>query len=137
MCIRDRLRHVPRAVVAVLLRDFRVNIRVKAVAIVKALGFEHCIVRDEFQRHLPHLIGNRRHIQKLFVRNRLCLCLLYTSHDPELRVVVQIAPAVRVALGEAFGLASGVNVLDKMVATLKLMGADEVYDCLLYTSGSP
>ena len=49
-------------------------------------------------------------------------------HDPELRVVVQIAPAVRVALGEAFGLAPGVNVLDKMVATLKLMGADEVYD---------
>ena len=27
-----------------------------------------------------------------------------------------------------FGLAPGVNVLDKMVATLKLMGADEVYD---------
>ena len=68
-----QLRHVPRAVVAVLFRDFRVNIRVKAVAIVKGLGFEHCIVRDEFQRHLPHLIGNRRHIQKRFVRNRLCL----------------------------------------------------------------
>ena len=49
-------------------------------------------------------------------------------HDPQLRVVIQIAPAVRVALGEAFGLKPGENVLDKLVASLKLMGADEVYD---------
>ena len=49
-------------------------------------------------------------------------------HDPQLRVVIQIAPAVRVALGEAFGLRPGENVLDKLVASLKLMGADEVYD---------
>lgn len=49
-------------------------------------------------------------------------------HDPAPRVVIQIAPAVRVALGEAFGLAPGTNVLDKMVAALKRMGADEVYD---------
>ena len=49
-------------------------------------------------------------------------------HDPALRVVFQIAPAVRVALGETFGLAPGTNVLDKLVASLKLMGADEVYD---------
>ena len=49
-------------------------------------------------------------------------------HDQQLRVVIQIAPAVRVALGEAFGLKPGENVLDKLVASLKLMGADEVYD---------
>ena len=49
-------------------------------------------------------------------------------HNPELRVVVQIAPAVRVALGEAFGMEPGTNVLDKLVASLRLMGADEVYD---------
>ena len=49
-------------------------------------------------------------------------------HDPALRVVIQIAPAVRVALGEAFGMAPGTNVLDKLVASLKFMGADEVYD---------
>lgn len=49
-------------------------------------------------------------------------------HDPQLRVVIQIAPAVRVALGEAFGLRPGENVLDKLVASLKLMGADEIYD---------
>ena len=49
-------------------------------------------------------------------------------HDAKKRVVVQIAPAVRVAVGEAFGLPAGVNALDKLVAALKMMGADEVYD---------
>ena len=48
--------------------------------------------------------------------------------DPNVRVVVQIAPAVRVAIGEAFGLAPGVNALDKLVTALKMMGAEEVYD---------
>ncbi len=49
-------------------------------------------------------------------------------HDPKRRVVVQIAPAVRVAVGEAFGLAPGQNALDQLVSALKLMGVDEVYD---------
>ena len=49
-------------------------------------------------------------------------------HDAKKRVVVQIAPAVRVAIGENFGLPAGTNVLDKLVTALKLMGADEVYD---------
>ncbi len=49
-------------------------------------------------------------------------------HDPNVRVVVQIAPAVRVAIGEAFGLEPGVNSMDKLVAALKMMGAEEVYD---------
>ena len=49
-------------------------------------------------------------------------------HDPNIRVVVQIAPAVRVAIGEAFGLEPGVNSMDKLVAALKMMGAEEVYD---------
>ena len=49
-------------------------------------------------------------------------------HDDSKRVVVQIAPAVRVAVGEAFGLPAGTNVLDQMVTALKLMGVDEVYD---------
>ena len=42
-------------------------------------------------------------------------------HDPKKRVVVQIAPAVRVAVGEAFGIPAGQNVLDKLVTALKLM----------------
>ena len=41
---------------------------------------------------------------------------------------LQIAPAVRVAVGEAFGFPAGENVLDKLVTALKLMGVDEVYD---------
>ena len=49
-------------------------------------------------------------------------------HDPNLRVVVEIAPAVRVAIGEAFGIPAGENVLDRLVTALKLMGVDEVYD---------
>ncbi len=49
-------------------------------------------------------------------------------HDPKKRVVIQIAPAVRVAVGEAFGLTPGQNTLDQLVSALKLMGVDEVYD---------
>lgn len=49
-------------------------------------------------------------------------------HDPKNRVVVQIAPAVRVALGEEFGLPAGENVMDRLVKALKLMGVEEVYD---------
>ena len=49
-------------------------------------------------------------------------------HDPKNRVVVQIAPAVRVALGEEFGLSAGENVMDRLVKALKLMGVEEVYD---------
>lgn len=51
-------------------------------------------------------------------------------HDPTKRVVVQIAPAVRVALGEAYRIPPGENVLDQLVTALKIMGADEVYDTI-------
>ena len=50
--------------------------------------------------------------------------------DPQKRAVIQIAPAVRVAIGEAYGLPAGENVLDKLVTALKIMGADEVYDTI-------
>jgi NADH-quinone oxidoreductase subunit G len=49
-------------------------------------------------------------------------------HDPKKKVVVQIAPAVRVALGEEFGLAPGSLATGKMVSAVKMMGFDEVYD---------
>ena len=48
--------------------------------------------------------------------------------DKNTRVVAQIAPAVRVALGEAFGLGKGENVMGKIVAALHRMGFDEVFD---------
>jgi NADH-quinone oxidoreductase subunit G len=43
-------------------------------------------------------------------------------------VVVQVAPAVRVALGEAFGLAPGASTTGQMVAALKRLGFEKVYD---------
>jgi NADH-quinone oxidoreductase subunit G len=49
-------------------------------------------------------------------------------HDPEKKVVAQIAPAVRVALGEAFGLEPGVVTTGQMVAALKALGFDKVFD---------
>ena len=52
-------------------------------------------------------------------------------HDPEKRVVVQIAPAVRVAIGEEFHIEPGVNVMGKLVTALKMMGVDEVFDTTL------
>ena len=48
--------------------------------------------------------------------------------DKDTRVVVQIAPAVRVAVGDAFGLKEGENVMGKIVAALHAMGVDSVFD---------
>ena len=48
--------------------------------------------------------------------------------DPNTRVVAQIAPAVRVAVGDAFGLPNGENAMGKVVASLHAMGFDEVFD---------
>ena len=48
--------------------------------------------------------------------------------DKNTRVVAQIAPAVRVALGEAFGLPKGENAMGKIVAALHRMGFDQVFD---------
>ena len=48
--------------------------------------------------------------------------------DKNTRVVAQIAPAVRVAVGDAFGMKNGENVMGKIVAALHYMGFDEVYD---------
>ena len=48
--------------------------------------------------------------------------------DPNTRVVAQVAPAVRVAVGDAFGLTKGHSVMGKLVAVLHRMGFDEVYD---------
>jgi iron-only hydrogenase group A len=48
--------------------------------------------------------------------------------DPEKIVIVSTSPSVRVALGEAFGLAPGSFVEGKMVALLRALGADYVLD---------
>jgi NADP-reducing hydrogenase subunit HndD len=48
--------------------------------------------------------------------------------DPTKTVIVQTAPAVRAALGEEFGMDPGTLVTGKMVAALKEMGFDYVFD---------
>lgn len=48
--------------------------------------------------------------------------------DPKRVVIVQTAPAVRVALGECFGLKPGTVVTGKMVTALRKLGFDQVFD---------
>lgn len=48
--------------------------------------------------------------------------------DPKIRVVAQIAPAVRVAIGDKFGIKKGENALGRLTAALRRIGFDEVYD---------
>ena len=48
--------------------------------------------------------------------------------DPDVEVSVQVAPAVRVALGTEFGFPEGTNVMGKLTTALKEMGFDKVYD---------
>ncbi len=48
--------------------------------------------------------------------------------DKNTRVVVQIAPAVRVAIGDMFGIPKGENSLGILVTALRMIGFDEIYD---------
>ncbi|HPJ23385.1 MAG TPA: NADH-dependent [FeFe] hydrogenase, group A6, partial [Bacillota bacterium] len=49
-------------------------------------------------------------------------------NNPGLHVIVQVAPAVRVSLGEELGMGPGSIVTNKVVAALKYLGFDAVYD---------
>jgi NADH-quinone oxidoreductase subunit G len=48
--------------------------------------------------------------------------------DPAKHVIVQEAPAIRAALGEEFGMAPGSLVTGKMIAALRRLGFDKVFD---------
>ncbi|MGL4562650.1 MAG: [FeFe] hydrogenase, group A [Brevinema sp.] len=48
--------------------------------------------------------------------------------NPEYHVVVQVAPAVRVALGEMFGMPAGTLVTGKIYTALRLLGFDKIFD---------
>ena len=48
--------------------------------------------------------------------------------DPTKHVVVQTAPSIRATLGECFGMPIGTNVEGKMVAALRRLGFDKVFD---------
>jgi iron-only hydrogenase group A len=49
-------------------------------------------------------------------------------NDPTKHVIVQEAPAIRAALGEEFGLPPGTLVTGKMIAALRQLGFDKVFD---------
>jgi NADH-quinone oxidoreductase subunit G/NADP-reducing hydrogenase subunit HndD len=49
-------------------------------------------------------------------------------HDKSKRVAVQVAPAVRAALGEEFGMPTGTRVTGKIAAALHDLGFDDVFD---------
>jgi len=49
-------------------------------------------------------------------------------NDPDKYVVFHTAPAVRVAIGEEFGLPIGTRCTGKMVAAIRRLGADKVFD---------
>lgn len=54
--------------------------------------------------------------------------LVKAISDPEKHVVVQIAPAVRVSVGEAFNLPAGTITTGKIYSALRRLGADRVFD---------
>ena len=49
-------------------------------------------------------------------------------NDPEKHVIVQTAPSIRATIGEAFGMPIGTDATGKMVAALRRLGFDGVYD---------
>ena len=51
--------------------------------------------------------------------------------DSTMKTSIQIAPAVRVAIGKELGIKEGENVMGKIVSALRLIGFDEVYDTTL------
>jgi len=51
--------------------------------------------------------------------------------NPDIKTTVQVAPAVRVALGKELGVKDGEDVMGKIVAALHRMGFDEIYDTSL------
>ena len=105
---------------------------------VGVLGFAHrgtdAMVTPAFNRNLNETncvsCGQCRVVcptGALHIRN--CMESVWRAlGDKDTRVVAQIAPAVRVAVGEAFGLPKGENSMGKIVAALHRMGFDEVYD---------
>ncbi|HCS72274.1 MAG TPA: ferredoxin [Clostridiales bacterium] len=49
-------------------------------------------------------------------------------NDPDKRVVVQVAPAIRVAIGEEFGLPPGTRCTGKLANALSMLGFDDIFD---------
>ena len=93
------------------------------VAVVPAFGKDlndvECVDCGQCSRVCPTAaITPRSHIPEVWK----------ALDTPEITVVAQLAPAVRVALGESFGLKPGENLTGQIVAALKILGFDRVFD---------
>ncbi len=83
------------------------------------LGNSVCINCGQCVVHCPvGALYENSHVEKVWE----------AIHDPERFVVVQEAPAVRVMLGEEFGMKPGSLVTGKMYAALRRLGFDAVMD---------
>lgn len=99
-------------------RGYRAKI---ATAFNKEMGQCHeCVSCGQCSRVCPTgaLMPNSQEIEKVFA----------AINNPAKKVAVHIAPAVRVGLGEIFGLPQGQNVDGKIAAALRMLGFDYVYD---------
>lgn len=99
-------------------RGFRSKI---ATAFNHELGQSHeCVSCGQCARVCPTgaLMPNSSEIEKVF----------QAINDPKKKVAVHIAPAVRVGLGEIFGLEQGKNIDGKIATALRMLGFDYVYD---------
>ena len=83
------------------------------------LGDVACISCGQFITACPTgALAERDDTQKVFD----------AINDPEKIVLVQTAPAVRVGLGEEFGMPIGTVVTGKMVSAIRALGVDKVFD---------